>query len=104
MRHTIALVRTQKASIMGAYFVGMGAFFVGVLLQIWIYIGMPNWRQMPLAPATGDMPGSRTSARCPGGPSTGLSGDAACDSYGANGWATSVVRTELGETLVRRGP
>ena len=37
--HTVALVRQLKSSIVAYYFSGMAAFFVSMILLIWMYIG-----------------------------------------------------------------
>ena len=101
VRHTVALVRQLKGTVMSIYFVGLVAFLASLIALLWLYAGK-NW--VPLEGPPGDAPTRFATGSSPGGTcsigATGTTGDPACDSYVANGWDTPIVMTDEGETLV----
>jgi hypothetical protein len=101
VRHTVALVRQLKGTVMCIYFVGLVAFLASLIALLWLYAGK-NW--VPLEGPPGDEPTRFATGSTPTGTcsidATGTTGDPACDAYVANGWDTPIVTTDEGQTLV----
>lgn len=101
--HTVALVNRLKSNIVSYYMTGMVAFFLALILYVWMFIGQSNWIPLPgerrgseTVWATGTMQNSKT---CPLSVSQ-MTGNPACDSYMANGWDVPVLTTDTNQMLV----